>query len=271
MPWNGSGTYNPPAAPNFPAVTGTTIEAAHYNTVVNDLATAITACMPRNGEAAATQNMNMGAKRITNLADPTADTDAVTRAHMWAYVQLQLPLGVIMIWSGSIATIPSGWSLCNGSGGTPDLRNRFVIGAGSTYAVNATGGATTATTSSDGAHTHTASTDSAGTHYHTGSTATHILTIDQIPSHTHTINEGSATPSAGGVLTSGEGVTNLILGQQTTSSVGSGYGHYHGISGDGAHTHTATVASNGAHTHTVSTMSPYFALAFIQKTSHPTS
>ena len=37
--------------------------------------------------------------------------------------------GMIMMWSGTIATIPSGWLLCNGSSGTPDLRNRFIVGA----------------------------------------------------------------------------------------------------------------------------------------------
>jgi hypothetical protein len=48
--------------------------------------------------------------------------------------------GMILLWSGSVASIPSGWVLCNGSSGTPDLRDRFIVGAGSTYAVNATGG-----------------------------------------------------------------------------------------------------------------------------------
>ena len=49
--------------------------------------------------------------------------------------------GMIMLWSGSIGSIPGGWALCNGSNGTPDLRDRFVVGAGSAYAVGATGGA----------------------------------------------------------------------------------------------------------------------------------
>lgn len=61
--------------------------------------------------------------------------------------------GMIMIWSGSSATIPSGWLLCDGTNSTPDLRNRFVVGAGSTYAVGATGGTADAVVVS---HTHTA-------------------------------------------------------------------------------------------------------------------
>jgi hypothetical protein len=63
------------------------------------------------------------------------------------------PAGVIVLWSGSIGSIPAGWVLCNGSNGTPDLRNRFVVGAGSTYAVDATGGSADAIVVS---HTHTA-------------------------------------------------------------------------------------------------------------------
>ena len=52
-----------------------------------------------------------------------------------------IPKGAIILWSGSIASIPAGWQLCNGTNGTPDLRDRFVVGAGSTYPVDDTGGA----------------------------------------------------------------------------------------------------------------------------------
>ena len=72
------------------------------------------------------------------------------------------PSGLIAMWSGSIATIPSGWLLCNGTSGTPDLRNRFVVGAGSTYAVAATGGSADAIVVS---HTHTATVTDPG-HFH---------------------------------------------------------------------------------------------------------
>jgi len=53
----------------------------------------------------------------------------------------QLPTGTIVLWSGAIVDIPAGFVLCNGANGTPDLRDRFVVGAGSTYAVDANGGA----------------------------------------------------------------------------------------------------------------------------------
>lgn len=51
-----------------------------------------------------------------------------------------LPTGTIILWFGSIATIPPGFVLCNGANNTPDLRNRFLVGAGSTYSVDDTGG-----------------------------------------------------------------------------------------------------------------------------------
>ena len=95
---------------------------------------------------------------------PTAPTAAAgtntTQIATTAFVLANgVPTGAIMMWSGSIASIPSGWLLCNGSSGTPDLRDRFIVGAGSTYAVAATGGSANATLVS---HTHTASVSDPG-------------------------------------------------------------------------------------------------------------
>jgi hypothetical protein len=64
-----------------------------------------------------------------------------------------IPAGLIAMWSGSTGSIPSGWLLCDGTNGTPNLRNSFIIGAGDTYAVNATGGSADSIVV---AHTHTA-------------------------------------------------------------------------------------------------------------------
>ena len=73
-----------------------------------------------------------------------------------------IPAGGIFLWSGSIGSIPAGYVLCNGSNSTPDLRDRFIVGAGSTYAVNATGGSADAVVVS---HTHAATvTDPTHTH-----------------------------------------------------------------------------------------------------------
>lgn len=51
-----------------------------------------------------------------------------------------LPAGTIIMWSGTISDIPSGFALCDGTNGTPNLRNRFIVGAGDSYNVGATGG-----------------------------------------------------------------------------------------------------------------------------------
>lgn len=50
--------------------------------------------------------------------------------------------GMITPWSGAIVDIPSGWTLCDSNNGTPDLRDKFIVGAGDTYSVDDTGGAT---------------------------------------------------------------------------------------------------------------------------------
>ena len=62
-----------------------------------------------------------------------------------------VPVGGIIMWSGATNAIPSGWALCDGQNGTPNLQDRFIVGAGSTYAVDATGGSADATLVS---HTH---------------------------------------------------------------------------------------------------------------------
>ena len=56
-----------------------------------------------------------------------------------------IPSGVIMMWSGAVNAIPTGFVLCNGSNSTPDLRDRFVVGAGNSYSVGDNGGSVTAT------------------------------------------------------------------------------------------------------------------------------
>ena len=77
-------------------------------------------------------------------------------------VSATVPSGLIAIWSGSLGSIPSGWVLCNGANGTPDLRNSFILGAGSTYSVGTVGGSADAIVVS---HTHTATVTDPG-HFH---------------------------------------------------------------------------------------------------------
>ena len=105
--------------------------------------------------------------------------------------------GMIMLWSGSIVSIPTGWLICDGTNSTPDLRDRFVVGAGTTYAVNATGGSANAIVPS---HTHTA-TDSGHTHTQTGYTT-------GVPQSNGANQYSVVTPTT---LTTGTGVANITV------------------------------------------------------------
>lgn len=84
-----------------------------------------------------------------------------------------IPVGGIIMWSGTIAAIPSGWALCDGTNSTPDLRTRFVVGAGSDAGPGETFNSATGATSGQYAPGQTG-----------GSTA-HQLTTAQIPAHNH--------------------------------------------------------------------------------------
>ena len=145
----------------FGAVSGTT--GTFSSTVSGTTITASTAFSgPGTGLTGTGASFTSGATNSvasggTIASNVTATTQAVgtnnTTVATTAFVQAAIPAGVILMWSGSIASIPSGWFLCNGSNGTPNLVDRFVVCAGSTYAVGATGGSANATLVS---HTHTA-------------------------------------------------------------------------------------------------------------------
>lgn len=161
----------------------------------------------------------------------TAGTNTTQLATTAFAIANGIPSGCIVLWSGSIASIPSGWVLCNGSSGTPDLRDRFVVGAGSTYAVGATGGSADATLVS---HSHTATTTASDS------------------GHTHT-QVGQVTgffAYAGGGGNAGVGVPYAA---STTVSTGNA-----NIS---ASTSISTVGSSA----TNANLPPYYALAYIQK------
>jgi hypothetical protein len=78
MAWNGSGTFNQPDAPEFPAAAGEIIRAAYYNAVIQALCAGFSNTMPRDGQAAATGDLDMGTThKIVNLAPATSSSDAV--------------------------------------------------------------------------------------------------------------------------------------------------------------------------------------------------
>lgn len=156
------------------------------------------------------------------------------------------PSGIIAMWSGTNANIPTGWNLCDGTNGTPDLRDRFVVGSGSTYTTGDTGGSNTVTlttshlpshshgigniaTSGGGDHSHNfnANTGNAGSHSHSGSTS-------NTGSHNHTAYWAN---SHGG---------NNRFHQMRTSQT---YGNNSAISNNGAHSHNFNTNNAGTHSH----------------------
>jgi len=141
------------------------------------------------------------------------------------------PTGVIVLWSGSIGSIPLGWALCNGNNGTPDLRDRFIVGAGSTYAVDATGGSADAIVVS---HTHT---------------ATSVVTD---PGHFHQLDTGAA---AGGS-------TNVTSRSATSSAVNDNQETKSKTTGITVATTNASAGTSG----TNANLPPYYALCYIMKT-----
>lgn len=180
-----------------------------------------------------------------------------------------VPSGLIAMWSGLVANIPSGWTLCNGLNGTPDLRDRFIVGAGNSYAVGAQGGSVTAVTTVAGAHSHTSSV--AGEHTPTGIAKEHVLTIEEMPSHQHGTSWGEAYlenakyGTRGSPNQKGAGDSDTDNYEYLTEKVGGGKGHTHDVEFQPVAGHSHTTDSQGNHTHTVDTRSPYLALCFIMK------
>tara|TARA_R110000868_G_scaffold28088_4_gene105658 strand:+ start:3170 stop:3910 length:741 start_codon:yes stop_codon:yes gene_type:complete len=140
-----------------------------------------------------------------------------------------LPTGMILLWSGAIGSIPTGYYLCDGNNGTPDLRDRFLIGAGNTYSVNQTGGSADAIVVS---HTHTA-------------TSTSTVTD---PGHNHTVSSASSPPyNAGG---------NAVFGPATNTT---------STATTGITVATSTTNATSGTSGTGANLPPYYALAYIMK------
>ncbi len=168
-----------------------------------------------------------GTPLAPTAASGTSTTQIASTAFVSAAVAAAFPSGGIIIWSGSASAIPTGWVLCNGSNSTPDLRDRFVVGAGSTYAVGDTGGSANAIVVS---HTHTAT-----------STVTD-------PGHNHTYTRYDTLTGVGGA--------NPLWANTSTQNTGTAY------TGITVSTTNASTGSSG----TNANLPPYYALCYIMKT-----
>jgi hypothetical protein len=154
--------------------------------------------------------------------------------------------GMIMLWSGSSATIPSGWLLCDGSNSTPDLRNRFVVGATSTYAVNATGGSADAIVVS---HTHTATSTVTDAGHNHATHAAGLITGGGANGYLSNKNSGFSGGGAASFGGTGDGSVDTDMRTSTNTT---------GI------TVATTNASSGS-SGTNANLPPYYALCYIMK------
>lgn len=190
------------------------------------------------------------------------------------------PIGVIQMYTGAAA--PSAdWLLCNGQavpagseydalrtlvGATvPDLRDRFVLGAGP-KAVGATGGASTValTTAQMPVHSHGGTSGLAGAH-------TPTATTDNQGSHAHAATPPGASGTGNGIMLTASAAPSQVLGDGGTFQLRATYTTA-GLPVDGGHTHAVTVAAVGNHNHTVAAegsgtahenMPPYYVLSYI--------
>jgi hypothetical protein len=191
------------------------------------------------------------ASGATIASNVTATTQAVstdnTTVATTAFVRDIIPAGVILMWSGSIASIPAGWLLCNGANGTPNLQDRFIVGAGSAYVPGAAGGSADAIVVS---HSHSASSSgSQSAHRH--------FTVFNVS----TSNEGSLSASNtiarrgnyGGDysydFSSSTSEANIGLTSNATPSVS-----------------VSTTIDAAGSSGTNANLPPYYALAYIMKT-----
>lgn len=206
-----------------------------------------------------------GGNRVTNIGTPVAAMDATTKQYVDDRVATvggtagSIPVGGIIMWSGSTSTIPAGWALCNGSNGTPNLLNRFVVAAGGSYTVGATGGGDSFTIGTnnlpnhthgitDPGHLHAVNITSAGSGGHghqISSSGLHTHTTDNTGNHQHNGYYRSIYTGNGSFMA----LTNQPTASGTSTAATANDGtHTHTISSSGSHTHTTDTVANHQHT-----------------------
>ena len=197
-----------------------------------------------NRQRPVTINVYSGAETVPRASIVKYPTSAGTAAGV--------PSGVIAVWRGSAATIPAGWVLCNGANGTPDLRSRFIYGAGGDVNTKSSYG-----TSWNAVNGHWAVGQ-------TGGEEQHIQTIAEMASHGHTAwtdgqglhSHGASTSSAGGVHTHTYSVASQGGGEGSGLATVYNFGgvnikSFNTSAGNDAHTHPVTIVSDGLHGHNV--------------------
>lgn len=207
-------------------------------------------------------NLTVTGTPIGPTASPgTSNTQLATTAFVASAISTavasSIPTGVITMWSGSIISIPIGWRLCDGTNGTPDLRDRFVVGVGTTYSPGNTGGSKDATLV---AHSHTASSSV--------SDPGHAHGISD-PSHRHSDRMSVGHDDNNG--TNGQDAA-INLRQSSDAPVLSYYGTTEysttgiTINNAGVGISVSTTLTTTGSSATNANLPPYYALCFIMKT-----
>ena len=183
------------------------------------------------------------AKYFTAATDGSGSGMIAATLDGWTALQIinsGTPAGCIGMWHSTIESIPAGWYLCDGLNSTPDLRDRFPVGAGGNYDLGDIGGSNSVTVSA-------ASVTIGG----------HALTAGEIPKHTHgAIPDWWASISAG-KYAGGSGSIYVANGIIVTNE----YGTTASVGGGESHTHTGSFAG----TADKDKRPPFHALAFIMK------
>ena len=189
------------------------------------------------GDAASLRNTSANALVVANKLECgmlQVSPMSVTNGNLWVDGPISgrgtIPVGGIVIWSGQIDTIPAGWQLCNGANGTPDLRDRFIVGAGKL--------------------------DDKGALYHSGKTggeAKHRLTTEEMPIHSH-----SNVYSAASLVLSGPVGNNTFFYSSDTS-----FDHVTANTHSGSTSFGGNSASGEAAAH--ENRPPFYALCYIMR------
>lgn len=187
--------------------------------------------------------LSLGGTAVTSTAEEINKLDGFTgtASGLNTAVNHYVPSGGIILWSGAVAAIPSGWALCNGSNGTPNLSNRFIVSIGSEYGVGATGGVNTVTLTASQMPSHTHSVN---------------INTNSAGSHDHTIRSDHSSTSPTTAYNTRFGLINGIESVAQRGGIDAAGSHSHNVSGN-----TGSAGSGSAHEN----RPPYYALAYIMK------